>query len=362
MKRLLYFLLSVSIILLVNNVVNGQSRNQIPVEFNKLVHDFGNIGINSGKHSYVFKFKNISDKPVIVHTVVSSCGCTTPEWTKKPIMPGESGEIGVTFLNDQGPYPFDKSLTVYLSGATKPVILRIKGVVFQKPRSLKEIYPAHFGAAALRTSVINIGQIAKGNVKKDVVTIANISSKDIKVSFANSSKGVELVALPSVIKAGEKADLNIAVDSRQIDDWGYVKLNAQLVVDGKLVGGKGISIECNILDNFSSLTAEQRGRSALPMTGYNTHDFGKVKSGTLIEAVFEIKNLGREDLIVHKIDSSDPRVSCTYQKVTKPGSGFKVSVKVDTKGESGDKAYILTMVTNSPSRPLMNLVISGTIY
>ena len=44
-------------------------------------------------------------------------------------MPGESGEIQATFLNDQGPFPFEKSLTVYTSASNKPVILRLRGIV-----------------------------------------------------------------------------------------------------------------------------------------------------------------------------------------------------------------------------------------
>jgi len=82
------------------------------ITFNKYVHDFGQIELTSGKHSCSFTFTNKSEKPVIIHTVISSCGCTAPEWTKSPVMPGKTGKINVTFLNDQGPYPFDKVLTV----------------------------------------------------------------------------------------------------------------------------------------------------------------------------------------------------------------------------------------------------------
>ena len=61
--------------------------------------------------------------------MVSSCGCTGAEWTRESIAPGESGEVSATYTNDEGPYPFDKILTVYTSAQKKPVLLHLKGVV-----------------------------------------------------------------------------------------------------------------------------------------------------------------------------------------------------------------------------------------
>lgn len=97
--------------------------------FEKTEHDFGKFSINAGPQHCSFKYKNNTDTPIVINHVLSSCGCTTPEWSKAPIKPGESGEIKVTFLNDQGPFPFEKSLTVYASSNLKPTVLRIRGVV-----------------------------------------------------------------------------------------------------------------------------------------------------------------------------------------------------------------------------------------
>ena len=93
---------------------SGTQSEEKVVSFNEKVHDFGDILVSDKSVSCVFVFTNISDKPVVVHNVVSSCGCTTPEWTKSPVKPGEKGNIKVTFKNDQGAYPFNKSITAYI--------------------------------------------------------------------------------------------------------------------------------------------------------------------------------------------------------------------------------------------------------
>jgi Protein of unknown function (DUF1573). len=118
--------------------INGQDKsNNSGLTFEKSIHNFGKISINSGQQHCSFKFKNNIQKPVVIYNVISSCGCTTPVWPKKPIMPGESGEIKVVYLNDQGAIPFDKILSVYTSESKKPMVLRIKGIVFEKEKLLK---------------------------------------------------------------------------------------------------------------------------------------------------------------------------------------------------------------------------------
>ena len=46
---------------------------------------------------YKFKFTNTSKRPVDVKNATATCGCTVPDYPFIPILPGEQGEIGVTF-------------------------------------------------------------------------------------------------------------------------------------------------------------------------------------------------------------------------------------------------------------------------
>lgn len=103
-----------------------------PVKFDKTVHDFGVISIKDGAVKCVFTMTNTTDKPVTIFAVTTSCGCTNADWTRNSIAPGETGNVTVTYNNDDGPYPFDKTLNVYISNLKKPIILHIKGTVTNK--------------------------------------------------------------------------------------------------------------------------------------------------------------------------------------------------------------------------------------
>ncbi len=101
-------------------------------QFDKTVHDFGTISEKDGAQRCVFTVTNKGDKPLTILSVVPSCGCTGVEWTRGSIAAGEQGTIRVVYKNEDGPYPFDKSVTVYLSDIKKPVILHLRGVVAKK--------------------------------------------------------------------------------------------------------------------------------------------------------------------------------------------------------------------------------------
>ena len=101
------------------------------MKFEETSFNFGEIEYNSeAQHS--FKFTNTGSKPLIIRNVRPSCGCTTPEWPKNPIMPGETGEIKATY-DTKREGRFHKSITVLTNieeNGTK--ILYIKGVVLPK--------------------------------------------------------------------------------------------------------------------------------------------------------------------------------------------------------------------------------------
>ena len=47
--------------------------------------------------TYAFRFRNVTDAPLVVDNVRVGCGCTATEWQDSPIAPGEEGTINVTY-------------------------------------------------------------------------------------------------------------------------------------------------------------------------------------------------------------------------------------------------------------------------
>jgi Protein of unknown function (DUF1573) len=98
-----------------------------PASFSTTTHSFGKLkkGI---PQSYSFALKNNSNKPLIIENATAECGCTTPEYSKAPIMKGKSSAIKVTY-NAANPGSFSKKVTVKFLNVDQPTILVISGEV-----------------------------------------------------------------------------------------------------------------------------------------------------------------------------------------------------------------------------------------
>src|SRR6266850_7228747 len=116
MKRLFFLLALVA----VTKIGFGQQATApVPIavgsenavfEWTALVYDFGKIK-QGVPVSHEFKFTNKGKVPLIITTVQASCGCTTPDWSKDAIPPGQQGFIKATF-SAASPGVFDKTVTV----------------------------------------------------------------------------------------------------------------------------------------------------------------------------------------------------------------------------------------------------------
>lgn len=105
------------------------AQNPDAMKFKEEIHDFGTIP--QGKPvTTEFTFKNTGKEPITLNNVHASCGCTTPEWTKEPILPGKSGMVKATY-NAAAAAPFSKTITVTSNMGTK--VLTIKGNVEAAP-------------------------------------------------------------------------------------------------------------------------------------------------------------------------------------------------------------------------------------
>lgn len=111
-------ILSVLFLLTFTLGVFAQNNNpNAPVfKFVEETHDFGNI--KEGPVGQVdFVFTNTGKEALVIQNCSASCGCTTPDWTKDPILPGKTGKITVKY-NTQGRVgSFNK--TVYIASNAK---------------------------------------------------------------------------------------------------------------------------------------------------------------------------------------------------------------------------------------------------
>lgn len=133
MKKI--FVLSLLLICCITNIFaqTENEKKQAEIKFDKLIHNFGKFSESDPVVTCSFTYTNIGETPLIINQAVASCGCTVPEYTKQPVMPGQKGEIKITY-NGAGKFPghFKKSITIRTNGVVEMTRLYVEGDMEEK--------------------------------------------------------------------------------------------------------------------------------------------------------------------------------------------------------------------------------------
>ena len=102
-------------------------QDGVEITFKYTEHNFGTMKSGSDI-SYSFEFINTGKEPLIINNVATSCGCTTPEWSKEPIPSKGRGVIKVKYDSSRIG-SFSKTISVYSNAKNSPTVLSIRGNV-----------------------------------------------------------------------------------------------------------------------------------------------------------------------------------------------------------------------------------------
>ncbi|MDD4920318.1 MAG: DUF1573 domain-containing protein [Bacteroidales bacterium] len=333
------------------------------VTFDKTVHDFGDFGINDGPKTHTFILTNNMAKAIVIQTVISSCGCTVPQWTKEPIQPGSKGTITVTYSNDQGPYPFDKMMSVYISGVPEPYLLRIRGVVHQKKFTLEDTHPVQMGPLRLRKRELELGQIRQGAIRTDSVQVINSGKLPVFLKFESPDKNLLVSARPSRLNPGESGVIVYSIDTRKKEDWGNVLYTCQVVLNDRRDPSHVLTVKGSVKMNTTGMTRADKEMAPIPQMDRSAVEFPLTEAGSDIEAGFVLSNKGKTPLIIYKIDTSHPGIQVKMETQIAAGASVPVQIMIPGKetGASGEIIYTISLTTNAPSRPTVNLLVYGKI-
>jgi len=95
MKKII---LTISLLITIVFAITAQNNSVTLLQFEERAIDLGNVKHGDSIKSS-FQFTNISQDTVYID-LVSSCDCTDTDWPRSPILPGDKGEIKITFNSE----------------------------------------------------------------------------------------------------------------------------------------------------------------------------------------------------------------------------------------------------------------------
>lgn len=131
MKR--FLILLPAILFTVLSMQAQQTEKRGPeMTFEKTIHDFGEIPFKGKPRTTEFKFTNTGDAPLVILRTQLSCTCLEAEYPRKPVAPGESGIIKVTYTAKKETGEFQNTVKVVTNSEVKTYTLFVDCVVLKK--------------------------------------------------------------------------------------------------------------------------------------------------------------------------------------------------------------------------------------
>ncbi len=327
------------------------------INFKETSYDFGTVSEEDKKVSHIFEFTNDGTSDLVLTNVRASCGCTTPQWSREPIAPKAKGTITVTYRAAGRPGAFTKSITVN-SNADRKVLI-IKGNVTPKGKKVEDVYKILKGSdLRLKSESVGFGDVAKGDTKSAKLPVANISDKDITISFTKLPKGI--TAKPLTLKAGKKGNVTLEINTAETKDWGNISESATYTTS-KAKGAEEYTLKCtaNIFEKF---TAEQK-KNAPKLELAPSINLGEIVKGSKKTFKIALKNNGVSPLYIRSTSTSFNDISIKApKKGIAPGKSANLKVTVSAKDmKSSVYNKYITIQTNDPSNAKRNVALVFTV-
>ena len=113
------------------NLINGKQSKQ-ELEATQTTAEISTSTIRFGsfhweeKQDTVVTLRNTGKKLLVIHDIVTSCGCTVADYDKRPVMPEKSIEVKISFKADR-PEQFNKTVGIYCNTTESPFVVKVMG-------------------------------------------------------------------------------------------------------------------------------------------------------------------------------------------------------------------------------------------
>ena len=226
-------------------------------------HDFGNVPEGT-MATYEFRFKNTGNQPVVIANVQASCGCTTPDWTKTPVLPGKSGIIKAMYSSAGRPGVFSKTVTVTSNAADASKVLTIKGAVLTKAEMKPSLTPAQLAASphlVLDKSLHDFGKMEAGQQPSARFVVKNTGKTELVLGTLSAGcYCVGYKTAPKPIAPGQSEVVELLYSQRQL---GQVS-DAVTITSNDVSGDAKITLKATIVNSLAPQSLVKESGTAVP--------------------------------------------------------------------------------------------------
>lgn len=353
--------------LIAASLVCMSARAEASIHWLNPTHSFGAFHEEMGAVTCTFLGVNNGTDSLVVIDARANCGCTRPTYSRKPVAPGDTLRISVSYDPSGRPGRFDKQVRVTTNASSTPTVLHVKGTVIGTRATLNSRYPVEVGQARLNTDVCPFGQTFRGHVLASAINIYNAGLDTIRPYISQKSEVFNAIFQPEAIAPGEQGIVSLTAYTDRVPQWGLVTDSIVLVPDGGAPVEHPIAIPTTMIlnEDFSQLTPEQRAEAPAARVNPGTLDFSIINRESAPRSLtLTVSNVGKKSMIIRRIYSPCEAISISsIPKRIAPGKSKDITVTLDPSLLTDDNLLNerIILITNSPSNHNLTIRVVGTI-
>ena len=328
----------------------------LPVSAQKLIAektiiDVGKTGFQQPVTA-VFEFRNKGISRLKIEQVAPDCNCTVVEYPKTVISKGEKFQIKMTYDAKQLGH-FDKQATIISNGTTKPIYIRMKGVVLQEVQDFAGSYPIEMGQLRVDVNELEFDDVNKGEMPIQQIHIYNNGTSMARPNLMHLPAYLTATMVPEAIGPGRSGTMSVTLNSSLISDYGLTQASIYLATNpgDKATKDNLVGVSTVLLPAFTKMSDTQKMYAPKMFLSKEQVDIvfdGKSKRKEEIQ----ISNIGRTPLIISALQMFTDGLEISLGKRTlQAGESTKLKITAmrDQLLKARTKPRIL-MITNDPDK------------
>ncbi len=332
------------------------------VKFEELVIDFGSLREVDGEVKGAFHYTNTGDVPFVIYNISTSCGCTTPDYDRSPLLKGDTRVLNVTFDPENQPGRVEKIIFVRGNIPNGMVALKIRALVEPAPRTVEDDYPVLLsGGVRLSDAVMELGQAPNSTTTTHTLPLINTSSESVALAVDARVKvpsWVNISFSKDELASGEKGNVVVKLSPQNASEalWGQQSFVVPLTIN-KRSQYNNPSARLIFIEDLSALSSENPAKARVNNA---FHHFSTVEVGEKLVHTFVLENIGETALNVHHLDHSPRIKSSISSSVVEKGESSKITLELDSSSQ-GPRSEIIRMISSDPIRPVIELRLMANI-
>ena len=299
-----------------------------------------------------FVMKNEGNKPLVIHNMLKSCGCTEVEYPKKSIAAGESFVVKAVYDAKQMG-TFNKQVCLYTNATDEPFILSMRGRVVSNVVDFAGPYNEMLGEIKSDVQEVEFDDVNRGDRPVQRIHIFNPTDQMMEPVVMHLPNYLQAQVSPSKVAPRHSAVVTLVLDSKKLRDLGLKQTSIYLGErpGDKIAPEKEIVVSSVLLPAFDNMTAAKKAMAPKAELSTTNLDLGSFGNRKKLKGEVLITNKGKSKLEIRSMQMFTMGLQVQLKKSKiEPGETVKMKVTVvkpDLKKSRAKNPRIL-MITNDP--------------